>query len=106
MLLGALETHSWYMGTIGTALLLAVGGAVTSQRWSRLLVYAFATILAFQWLWIVGGQITSGFLIPYLRDMPALKAVLVFVPAGVMFLLTAYCCYVAHRYFGNRDGHV
>jgi hypothetical protein len=64
MLFGAVETHSWYMGVLGAVLLLAVGGAVTRQRWARFLVYAFATILTFQWLWIVGGQITSGFLIP------------------------------------------
>jgi hypothetical protein len=105
MLFGAVETRSWYMGVIGCVLLLAVGGAITRQRWSRFLVYAFATILTLQFLWIVGGQITSGYLIPYLRDMPLLKAVLVFIPAGVMFLLTGYCCYVASRYFGNRDKH-
>jgi hypothetical protein len=106
MLTDAVKTHYWATGVIGAALLLAAGGAVTSQRWSRFLVYAFAAVLTLRWLWIVGGQVTSGFLIPYLRDMPPLRAVLVFVPAAVMFLLAGYCCYVAHRYVGRRGGHV
>jgi|ERR1700722_11673850 len=106
MLFGAVETHSWYMGVIGAALLLAVGGAVTRQRWAKFLVYAFAAILTFQWLRIVGGQITSGLLIPYLREMSLRNAVLTFIPAGLMFVLTGYCCYVASRYFGNREDHV
>jgi hypothetical protein len=106
MLFGAVETHSWYMGVLGAVLLFAAGGAVTRQRWARFLVYAFATVFTFQWLRIVGGEITSGFLIPYLKDMPLLQAVLVFIPAGVMFVLTGYCCYVASRYFGNRDDQV
>jgi hypothetical protein len=106
MLTDALKTHYWVTGAIATALLLAAVGAVASQRWSRFLVYAFAAVVASRWLWVVGDQIKSGFLIPYLSDMPPLKAVLVFVPAAVMFLLTGYCCYVAHRYVGVRGGHV
>jgi hypothetical protein len=106
MLAGAVKTYSWPMGAIGAALVLAAVGAVTSWPWSRFLVYAFAAVVTFQWLRFVGPEITSGFLIPYLRGMPLLKAVLVFVPAAIIFLLTGYCCYVAHRYVGNRGGHV
>ena len=87
-------------------LLVAAVGTVASRRWSRFLVYAFSALVTLQWLWIVGNQIKGGFLIPYLRGIPPLEAVLVFVPAVVMFLLIGYCCYVAHRYVGVRGGHV
>jgi hypothetical protein len=106
MLADAVKTRYWATGAIGAALLVAAGGAVTSRGWSRFLVYAFATGLTLRWLWIVGGQITGGFLIPYLRDMPLLETVLVFIPAGAMFVMTGYCCHVASRYFGTRDDQV
>jgi hypothetical protein len=102
----ALPTRYWSLVAIGVALLVAAAGAIMSQPWSRFLVYAFAILLTLRWLWIVGGQVADGFLVNYLRGMPPLRAVLTFVPAAIMFMLTGYCCYVAHRYVGNRDGHV
>jgi hypothetical protein len=106
MLTDALKTHYWATDAIGAALLGTAGGTVTSQRWSRFLVYAFAAVSTLRWLWIVGGQITSGLLIPYLKEMPLLKTVLVSIPAGAMFVLTGYCCYVASRHLGTPEEQV
>jgi hypothetical protein len=100
----AVETGVWPSGLGAAIPLAAAAAAATSRRWSRFLIYAFAVLLIGEWLWVVGYGIRSGFLGPYLRNMPPLKAVLVFVPACVMFLLTGYCVYVAYKYIGGDVG--
>ena len=76
--------------------------AATGRRWSGYLIYALAALFALEWAWIVVGTYRSGFLGNYLRSVSALQAVLAFVPAGGMFLLAAYCCYVAHKHVLRR----
>lgn len=98
----AMKTGTWLSSVAGIALLAAAIGAATGRRWSGYLIYALAALLAIEWVWVVVGTYRSGFLGSYLRSIPALQAVLSFVPAGGMFLLAGYCCYVAHKHVLGR----
>ncbi len=98
----AIKAGAWPSSVAGIALLAAAIGAATGGRWSGYLIYALAALLAIEWVWVVVGTYRSGFLGSYLRSVPALQAVLSFVPAGGMFLLAGYCCYVAHTHVLGR----
>jgi len=50
MMLRAVEANSWASGAFGAVPLFAAGGTVTSQRWSKPLIYAFSVAFALQWL--------------------------------------------------------
>lgn len=97
-----MKAGNWPSSVVGVALLAAAIGAATGRRWSGYLIYALAAMFAIEWAWIVVGTYRSGLLGSYLRSIPVLQAVLSFVPAAGMFLLAAYCCYVAHKYVLGR----
>lgn len=98
----ATKAGIWSSSVAGVVLLAAAIGAATGRRWSGYLIYALTALLAIEWVWVVVGTYRSGFLGSYLRSIPALQAVLSFVPAGGMFLLAGYCCYVAHKHVLGR----
>jgi hypothetical protein len=102
VVVNAVKAGAWPSSVVGIVLLAAAVGAATGRRWSGYLIYALAALFAIEWVWIVVGTYRRGFLGNYLRSIPALQAVLSFVPAGGMFLLAGYCCYVAHKYVLGR----
>lgn len=98
----AMKAGTWLSSVAGIALLAAAIGTATGRGWSGYLIYALSALLAIEWVWVVVGTYRSGFLGSYLRSIPALQVVLSFVPAGGMFLLAGYCCYVAHKHVLGR----
>jgi hypothetical protein len=102
VVVNAVKAGAWLSSVAGVALLAAAMGAATGRRWSGYLIYTLAALFAIEWVWVVGGTYRSGFLGNYLRSIPALQAVLSFVPAAGMFLLAGYCCYVAHKHVLGR----
>ena len=102
VVVNAVKAGAWPSSVVGVALLAAAVGAATGRRWSGYLIYFLAALFAIEWAWIVVGTYRSGFLGHYLRSIPALQAVLSFVPAAGMLLLAGYCCYVAHKHVLGR----
>jgi hypothetical protein len=98
----AVKAGTWPSSVAGIPLLAAAIGAAAGRRWSGYLIYVLAALFAIEWVWVVVGSYRSGFLGSYLRSIPALQAVLSFAPAGAMFLMAGYCCYVAHKYVLGR----
>jgi len=104
MALGAYKTQSIYMGIVACLLFVAAVGTRALQRWSSFLMYAFAGVLTFQWLRVVGTEVLSGVFTSRIRGVPPVQVILMFVPAIIMFALTGYCCYVAQRYVRGQAG--
>jgi hypothetical protein len=104
MAFSAYTTHSICMGIVAGLLFVAAVGTQALQRWSSFLEYAFASVLTFQWLRVVGTELLSGAFISRIRGVPPVQVILMFVPAIIMFSLTGYCCYVAQRYVRGHAG--
>jgi hypothetical protein len=81
--------QSWWI-VYPSVLLAAAVGVEVGARWARLLVYIVSVACVIQWLhgWVSAGSTE------FLRNAPALIAVLSLMPSIASMLALAFCCYV------------